>query len=175
VEVEYRSIILTGRFDAGRSVKLLSRTRDGRPGYHLITPLLIDDTGAVVLVDRGWVPVEGDAALSPAPAGVVGVEGYVRRFETPGRFTPDNDPAANAWFYLDRGEMASAMGFETVASFYVQQAPGAGPPGSYPQGSAPNIALRNPHLQYALTWYALAVVLLVIYVVFHVRRRVGED
>lgn len=172
--LEYRPLVLTGRFDGARALKLLSRTRDGRPGFHVITPLT-DDTGAVFLVDRGWAPVAGDGALSPAPTGTVSIAGYVRRFETPGRFTPDNAPATNAWFYLDREQMASALGLARVAPFYVQQAPGAGPPGSYPQGSAPNIALRNPHLQYALTWYALAGVLLVIYVIFHVRRRVGED
>jgi surfeit locus 1 family protein len=69
--------------------------------------------------------------------------------------------------------MAAATGFEAVAPFYVQRAPGAAPSGDYPAGGVPNIALRNPHLLYAITWYALAIVLLVIYVVFHVRRRGG--
>jgi surfeit locus 1 family protein len=173
--LEYRPIRLAGRFDGGRTLKLLSRTRDGRAGFHLVTPLVTDAAGAAVLVDRGWVPFGGDADVTPPPAGLVEVEGYVRKFETPGRFTPHNDPANNAWYYLDRDQMASAIELATVAPFYVQQAPGAGPAGRYPAGGAPNIALRNPHLQYAITWYALALVLLVIYVVFHVRRRAGED
>lgn len=172
--LEYRPIRLTGRFDGSRALKLLSRTRDGRAGFHVIAPLTADG-GVTVLVDRGWVPVDGAADISPAPTGTVSVAGYVRRFETPGRFTPDNDPATDTWFYFDRGQMAVATGFETVAPFYVQQAPGAVPPGAYPAGGVPEIALRNPHLQYALTWYALAIVLLVIYVVFHVRRRADED
>lgn len=170
--LEYRPIRLTGRFEGSHSLKLLSRTRDGRAGFHVVTPLAADD-GVTVLVDRGWVPVDG--GITPAPAGFVSFDGYVRRFETPGRFTPDNDAEANAWFYLDRGQMASALDLKTVAPFYVQRAPGADPPGVYPAGGAPNVALRNPHLQYALTWYALAIVLLVIYVVFHVRRRDDED
>ncbi len=171
---EYRPIRLAGRFDATRSLNLLSRTRGSQPGFHVITPLLTGD-GGVVLVDRGWVPVDGGADMTPAPAGPVAVDGFVRRFETRGRFTPDNDPAAGTWFYLDGGQIAQALGVAAVAPFYVQRAPGAAPPGAYPAGSVPDVALRNPHLQYALTWYALALVLLVIYVVFHVRRRAGDD
>ncbi len=99
----------------------------------------------------------------------------MRLFAPPGSFTPDNDPAAGTWFYLDRAQIAAALDATTLAPFYVQLAPTVTPPGTYPQGGVPVVALRNPHLQYALTWYALAVVLLVIYVVFHMRRRAGED
>jgi len=106
---------------------------------------------------------------------LVSVTGYVRRFAAPGWFTPDNEPASGAWFYLDRGQLAAALGSTNIAPFYVQQAPGADRPGTYPQGAVPEVALRNPHLQYALTWYALAVALLVIYVVFHARRGAGEE
>ena len=69
----------------------------------------------------------------------------------------------------------SAMELASVSPFYVQRGPGVAAAGRYPAGGVPNVALRNPHLQYAMTWYALAVVLLVIYVVFHIRRRAGED
>lgn len=170
--LEYRPIRLQGRFAGARWLKLLSRTRDGRAGFHVIAPLAADG-GVTVLVDRGWVPVDG--AITSAPTGPVGIEGYLRKFETPGRFTPDNEAGTNAWFYLDRDQMASALELKTVAPFYVQQAPGAVAAGLYPAGAVPNMALRNPHLQYALTWYSLAVVLLVIYVVFHIRRRGDED
>lgn len=172
---EYRPIQMTGLYRPRDSLRLLSRTRDGRAGFHVITPLQTDTTNAVVLIDRGWVPIDGDDDIAPTPEGLVIIEGHVRRFETPGRFTPDNDPASGTWFYLDRDQLASALNLEAVAPFYVQLAPGAAPSGVYPEGDVPDIALRNPHLQYALTWYALALVLLVIYVIFHLRRRVGED
>lgn len=172
---EYRKVQITGYYRVSDSVKLLSRTRDRRPGFHVIAALETDSANVVVLVDRGWVPIDGDGDMAPPPAGLVSVDGYVRRFETPGRFTPDNDPAAGAWYFLDRNQLASALKIEEIAPFYVQLAPAAVSSGRYPEGGAPNIALRNPHLQYAITWYALAGVLLVIYVIFHIRRRVGED
>ncbi len=172
--IEYRPIRLTGRFDDHRTLKLLSRTRDGRAGFHVVTPL-VTDSGTTILIDRGWVPVGGDNDITPPPAGPVIVDGYLRRFAAPGRFTPDNQPAAGAWYYLDRDQIAASTGMTALALFYVQRAPGAGPAGPYPAGAVPTVALRNPHLQYAITWYALAVVLSVIYVVFHIRRRAGED
>ena len=175
VTAEYRTIQITGRYRRNASVKLLSRTRDGRAGFHVITPLQTDAANAVVLVDRGWVPIDREGDIAPVPEGRVVVEGFVRRFETPGRFTPDNDPALGAWFYLDRDQLAAALKLAGIAPFYLQRGPDAAAPGLYPAGGVPNTALRNPHLQYAVTWYALALVLLVIYVIFHTRRRVGED
>ena len=172
---EYRPIQMTGRYRPSDSLRLLSRTRDARAGFHVITPFQTDTTNAVVLVDRGWVPIDGDGNITPAPEGLVNVEGFVRRYETPGRFTPDNDATAGTWFYLDQSQLASALKIAVVAPFYVQLAPGASPPETYPSGGIPNTALRNPHLAYAVTWYALALVLLGIYVIFHARRTVGDD
>ena len=110
---EYRPIRLRGRYGTEDSLKLLSRTRNGRPGFHIIAPLMTE-AGGNVLVDRGWVPTGGNAEIVQLPSDVVSVEGYVRRFETPGRFTPDNEPAAGAWFYLDRDQMASALGLASL-------------------------------------------------------------
>ena len=174
---EYRLISFAGRYRPGDTVKLLSRIRNGRAGFHIITPVEIetDAERVVILVDRGWVPNDRERYITPAPAGLVNIEGFVRRFETPGRFTPDNDSAAGAWFYLDREQLVSALKLEAVAPFYVQAVPIPPPAIGYPAGGVPDTTLRNPHLAYALTWYALALVLLVIYVIFHVRPRVGED
>jgi surfeit locus 1 family protein len=171
----YRSVRLQGRYRTGDEIKLLSRTRDGRPGFHVITPLVTEYAVGVVLVDRGWIPINREEDITPAPTGLVEVEGFVRMFETPNRFIPDNDPASGDWFYLDGDQIASALNLDAVAPSYIQLAPDAAAPGVYPKGDIPNVALRNPHLQYAITWYALALVLLVIYVIFHARRRVGED
>jgi surfeit locus 1 family protein len=53
----------------------------------------------------------------------------------------------------------------------VETIPGGGPSGRYPQARATEITLRNDHLEYALTWYGLAGVLVVIYGLYHLRRR----
>jgi len=170
---EFRRVRLAGHYLADAEIKLLNRTHDGRAGVHLVTPFEAADGTATVLVDRGWVPLDGPPP-APPPTGAVVVDGYLRQFAPPGRFTPPNDPAAGTWFFLDPDAIAAASGLPAVAPFYLQLGPGAVAPGAYPIGALPETAVRSPHLQYALTWYALAVVLAVIYVLYHLRRGRAE-
>jgi surfeit locus 1 family protein len=142
-----------------------------------VTPLQRGD-GTVLLVDRGFVPTDRKAPETrPAGelAGPVRVTGLVRIAAEgkPSWFTPDNDPARNSWFYVDIAAMAKAAGIAgPVLPFYV--AADASPnPGGLPQGGRSVTDLPNNHLQYAITWYALALALIAIYIRF-ARRLVGE-
>ena len=67
--------------------------------------------------------------------------------------------------------MLAAANLSGPVGFYVQAGPNATPPGVYPVGSVPDVKLRNSHLEYAVTWYALAAVLVVIFVIFHWKRK----
>ena len=55
----YRRATATGRYDTEREVILYGRPLAGRPGNHVLTPLLLAD-GRAIVVDRGWVPFEMD-------------------------------------------------------------------------------------------------------------------
>lgn len=90
----------------------------------------------------------------------------------PSIFTPENDPARNSWFYVDLAAMAKAAAIVHVLPFYLD-ADASPNPGGWPQGGQTETDLPNNHLQYALTWFALAAALIVIYVRF-ARRRLGE-
>lgn len=169
--LEYRPIRLAGTFRHERAVHLVSRILNGRVGEHVITPLALAQ-GGVVLVDRGWVPPRAgadDARDYDRPEGRIVVEGHIRLFGERSRFTPDNAPQTDTWYWLDPAALAQRLDEEPVRAFYVQAAPaGADTP---PIGSLPAIALRNPHLQYALTWFGVAGALVGVYVAFHTRRR----
>ncbi|MFQ5971948.1 MAG: SURF1 family cytochrome oxidase biogenesis protein, partial [Alphaproteobacteria bacterium] len=93
-----------------------------------------------------------------------------RRFTAKGRFVPENDPASNAWFHIDRDRMMRAAGLDRVAPLYLAAAPGedASP---LPIGTSPGTDIRNSHLGYAITWFGLAAALAGVYVAFHMRRR----
>jgi surfeit locus 1 family protein len=169
---EYRPIRVAGRFQHDRTLRLVSRTLTGHVGEHVVTPLELVQ-GGILLVDRGWVPPRSAAAPQQAykrPDGSVVVEGYIRRFEPPGTFTPDNAPATDNWYWLDPAGVGASLGEDIVADFYVQAAPGD--PDALPYGSIPEVALNNPHLGYALTWFGLAATLVGVWVAFHVKRRV---
>jgi surfeit locus 1 family protein len=174
--LEYHHVGVTGRFLNDREIYLGATSEDGRPGYQVITPLLLPD-GRVLLVERGFVPQERKAPEKRAQgelAGDVTVAGLLRLPPAgrPAWFVPDNDAARNYWFYVDIPAMAAAARVENVLPFYVD-ADATPNPGGLPEGGQTRLDLPNNHLQYAITWYALAAGLIAVYVVF-IRRRLAE-
>ena len=169
---EFRRIRIKGRFLHDREMLLVSKTQRGRPGYHVVTPLTLVD-GATVLVNRGWVPLDLKAPRTRPQgqlAGVVALEGVLRGSGRPSPWTPDNDPAKGVWHYLDIAAMVQEAALGDVKPFVVEAGP-APIPGGYPVGGQTRTALTNNHLQYAITWYALAVALAAVYIAFHLKRR----
>ncbi|MFO0995652.1 MAG: SURF1 family protein [Alphaproteobacteria bacterium] len=170
-ELAFRHVRLTGTFLHDKEMYLTGRTHKGVVGLHVVTPLRLED-GRIVLVDRGWVPPDRaeprlrSEGLSDEP---VEVEGMIRTKAHRGPLTPDNRPDQNLWFHINVSEMAKYAGV-ALLPFYVE-AGSAVNPGGYPVGSDRPIEVRNDHLQYAATWYALAVALVVIYVVYRRRQR----
>ena len=83
---------------------------------------------------------------------------------------PINKPSDNQWVWLDLPRMAEAAGLERpITDFYLSALPDQHP-GPWPEGGRTRIALKNDHLEYALTWFSLAVVLLVVFLVWRRRR-----
>lgn len=167
---EFRHVRADGAFLRSKDMRLVARTYKGEVGVEIVTPLRLTG-GGVVLVNRGWAPKNwSDRKDGDAVAETVSVEGLLRRGGRPNRFTPDNDPARGAWYFVDVPAMAKASGLNGVRPYVLEAA--AGPAGAgYPIGGRTRTALPNNHLQYALTWFALAVVLVAIYIAFHLKRR----
>lgn len=174
VALEFRPVRVTGRFLHDRELYLASRSYKRQVGLHVVTPMVLDD-GRGLLVDRGWVPMDRrdpETRTAGQLGGTVTLEGLLRSggWKGSAMFRPDNDPDENVWLWPDLPAMAAAARLEApVTALYLEASP-AENPGGLPRGGQTPINLRNDHLQYAITWYALAVVLLVIYVIFHTRR-----
>jgi surfeit locus 1 family protein len=167
----YYRVRVEGRFHHDKERYLFAQSlADGTPGWHVVTPLETAG-GDTVLVDRGFVP---DALKDPSSRasgqveGVVTVTGIARSPEIQGSFVPDNEPEANRWFWRDLGAMARSMfaeGTVEVAPFFVDVEK-SDVPGGWPEGGQTRLELPNNHLQYAITWFLLALCLLVIYAVY---------
>ncbi len=168
--VAYRRVTATGSYDDVQTQRLTIRFHNGTPGAHLVTPLVLTE-GRAVLVDRGWIP-DGDVTPPPPADEAQTVVGIVRVPEPANWITPENDPARGAWHWLDLDALARATGYD-VAPIVIADA--ASPsPGAYPIPKPPSPNLPNNHLQYVLTWYGLAVALLVVALVYERgRRRAG--
>jgi surfeit locus 1 family protein len=172
--LEYRHVAATGTFLNDRELFLGATDEDGHAGYHVITPLKLAD-GDVLLVDRGFIPENRKAPASRAQGertGTVTVTGLIRLAPTakPAWFLPANSVERNYWIWVDIPAMAKAARLEHVLPFYID-ADATPNPGGLPIGGQTRLELPNNHLQYAITWYALAVALVVIYILFIRRRR----
>ncbi|TPG21105.1 SURF1 family protein [Sphingomonas koreensis] len=158
---EYRHIAVTGRFENDRET-LVEASTDLGPGFWVVTPF---DTsrGFAVLVNRGFVPPERRDARSRAdgqPAGVMTLTGLLRLTEPKGRLLRTNDPAAGRWYSRDVAAIAKARGLAHAAPYFIDADRTAGPADA-PVGGLTVVDFPNNHLQYALTWFALAILTLV--------------
>ncbi len=87
-------------------------------------------------------------------------------------FTPDNDPATNFWLSVDYPAMRAVVGRDLQS--VVIDADATPNPGGFPIGGQTRLDIPNDHLQYAITWYLLALTLVVVYVAWN-RKRMREQ
>jgi surfeit locus 1 family protein len=172
---EYRRVQVAGTF-RHESERHFFATFKGATGYEIMTPLLLDD-GSYVFVDRGFVPYERKDPATRAEGQVDGrveIEGLVRTpvVEKPSRLVPDNDVSKNIFYWKDLRTMAETAGLPEGAKVLglVVDAGDAPNPGGLPVGGVTNIDLPNNHLQYAITWYGLALALIGVVAAMLLRR-----
>ena len=146
----YRRVRVTGRFDHDRATLVWAATGRGE-GSWLMTPL--HSGGWTVLINRGFVPATG--AIANRPQGTVTVTGLLRMTEPGSAFLRRNDPAAGRWYSRDVAAIARARKLYPIAPYFIDAEAAPGSTG-YPLAGLTVVAFRNPHLGYALTWFALA-------------------
>ena len=169
---EYRRVRVEGAFLPARPALVQAVTELGG-GFWVIAPLRMAD-GAIVLVNRGFVPSDRRAEIlaAAAPPGPVAITGLVRLSEPGGGFLRTNDPAADRWFSRDVAAIAAARGLTDVAPVFIDADRTAGAPGE-PVGGLTVLHFTNNHLLYALTWFAMA--LLLAGTVIHLNMRHRRD
>lgn len=162
-EWAFRPVRLSGAYLQGIDFEFPARTLDGKVGTDVLTPFVRPD-GEVVLIHRGWVP-DGQRAEA-APTGDLTIEAVVREPWLKTLFRPDNDPVANQWFWMDFSAMQTGLTDGNLLPYYVALVPPAEAGGSPPIARPVYLDLPNNHLEYALTWFALAAILAVITIVY---------
>ena len=162
--LDHRPVTVTGLLRHDRAFAKGSQQKGGVPGTRYVVPLERD--GAVpVLVDLGWVPEPFDTLLGaersvlqePLVATL-----YLDHPPDKPPFVPANEPEARRWFWYDTRALRDWTGLHDLAPATLVRRP-RGSERSPPVADPPAMTLSNDHLGYALTWYGLAVGLLVIY------------
>lgn len=160
-DVDYTPVTLAGTFDHAREMYYYT-THDGQAGWNVYTPLVLE-SGNVAIVNRGFVPAELRDPAKRAEGQVTGkvsITGLARNplTEKPNRMMPDNDIADRQFFWKSMAEMALASGLEpdALVPFFID-ADATENPGGWPRGGTTIVSFPNNHLQYAITWFGLAI------------------
>jgi surfeit locus 1 family protein len=168
---EYGRVRVAGTFLHDREFHLAARSLRNKVGMQIVTPLRLDD-GRIVLFDRGWVPSEQKEGASRAAgqlAGRVELTGVVRRSQIQRQFAPDNVPDKNVWFHVDVPLMRKLAGGapDPRLDVFFLEADATPNPGGVPIGGQTRLDIPNDHLQYAITWFAIALALAGVYLAYH--------
>ena len=171
--VEFRKVTVRGEFVPGWTIYLDNRPHDGKPGFHVLTPLKIAGSSRHILVARGWIARDvADRSRIPeiaTPAGIVEVTGGVRRHAGRllqlGQAAPLKSGAIVQ--NLDVAEMAQASGLE-MEPFIVEQNSDSND-GLVRAWPLPSQGIDR-HLGYAFQWFALAATAFLFFVVTGFKR-----
>lgn len=177
-KMEWRPVRALGVYDFENQLVLRNQIYLGQLGYHLITPLLLSD-GQAVLVDRGWIPADGNSL--PADwrkfdePGEVTVTGQIRLSQTKPAFggvqdaLPENGKQLEVWNNLDVAKMSEQSPYPILPIFIQPNVEpnDAKPPIPY----QPEVDLtEGPHFGYAIQWFTFAAILFVGYP-FYLRKQ----
>jgi surfeit locus 1 family protein len=138
-------------------------------GYFVFSPAHLPG-GQQVVINRGFVP----SRAYPAEPGMHDIIGAVRWPQASSWFVSDHDDKGEVWMVRDPVAMAQRKTWGTVAPFYIEQEAPV-PAGGLPHPAPLKVQLPNHHLQYALTWYGLAAVLVVMSAIWAARRKRQEN
>ncbi|MFM7798115.1 MAG: SURF1 family protein [Planctomycetota bacterium] len=174
----YAVVSVTGEWDAARQFLLDNRTRDGRAGYEVLTPLRLAD-GRWLLVNRGWLPFEGrrDRLPEVAPGllpGAVTLRGRLDELPTAGLASGRAAPAlSGAWpratSFPQTAQLAAALGGARLEPRVLLL--DASAPAGYRRDWRPFVKGPEQNISYAVQWWSFGVLLLVLFVKMNLRTR----
>ena len=165
--LEFRRVEVTGGFRPNEEVLQRGQQHQGQQGFHLLTPLELTE-GGVVLVRRGWVPLqlsEPPVADALPETGTVTVTGILERsVEQPGFGPTDPDEGLLARvFNTDTRRLDQQIDGDLFPMVLRMETTDPVAPGELPAPIAPPVLDEANHLSYAVQWHLFAVIALVTY------------
>lgn len=172
---DWRTATVTGRYDATKQVVLRYRNVRDKPGFEIVTPLVLAN-GSAVLIDRGFLARQGGelapGTIPSVPTGEVTITGRLRRSERGGH-TSGGVPVDGTARLINGPEFATALGLNLYDGYLTvdQQSPAADP--AFAGFPGPEID-DGPHFFYALQWFFFAL-LAIGGLIYFSRRDVNGD
>lgn len=172
----YRRVEVSGHFDDQHQILLDNQINNGQVGYHVYLPLLPTNSGPAVLVNYGWVAM--DAARRPLldqaiPQESVTIRGRLAQPANPGLLLANPIAAEVQWplavQHVDYAELAKVLGYPLLPAVVLLDPQSVF---GYRRAWQPDFGGFGPerHHGYAVQWFTLAAVLLVLYIAANTRR-----
>ena len=155
----YLKIKTSGSIDFEKQIYLYNLNESGTPGFEVINPLIIDSKN--YLINRGWIPFEKKDSKEIYEFDEVNIVGTLKSQGRKNIFKPDNDIEENYWFSLDRDDILEFTG-KKFSNYIIYL------DGNYQSPKPKKITanISNNHKKYAITWFSLAISILLLYLYF---------
>ncbi|MGH8528546.1 MAG: SURF1 family protein [Nevskiales bacterium] len=173
-ELYGRAVRLRGRLLANRQLLHDSQVHAGQAGYHVWTPLAVEDLPQLVLINRGWLAASPDRAVLPAvaaSAASVELRGQWRGLPEPGLRSGSNDCERSSWPKLvqyPRLAELECLLERRVAVGIILLDPDQ--PDGYLRDWNSGAIPPERHIGYAFQWCALAGALLIVFMIVNLRK-----
>ena len=155
----FLKIKTSGSIDFDKQIYLYNLNESGTPGFEVINPITIGDEN--FLINRGWIPFEKKGTQE---INVFDQKNIIGTLKLQGRkniFKPDNDLDENYWFSLNREDILKFTGKKF--SKYIIYLDGNY---QFPRPKKITANISNNHKKYAMTWFSLAISILLLYLYF---------
>tara|TARA_Y100000992_G_scaffold299242_1_gene265721 strand:+ start:679 stop:1332 length:654 start_codon:yes stop_codon:yes gene_type:complete len=157
----YQRIKVSGKLSIEKQIFLYSLNENGVPGFDIITPLTTR-ANEIILINRGWVKKNLRNNEKINDLNIVDFNGILKKITKSNPFKPKNDLIKNIWYTMDINDLQSHMGYKLDKYIlFIQD--------DYNKLITPKKVeadLPNNHLKYALTWYSIALSILLYFLYF---------
>jgi len=157
----YQKVKFSGIFDFKKQIYLYSLNNKGKPGYDIITPLKIN-SNEILLINRGWIQKDQKNNKNINKTISNSFEGILKKITKPNPFKPDNDIKNNIWYSLNLEDLENFTGYK-LSNFvlFLQNNQNI-----LVENKIVSPDLPNNHLKYAITWYSVALSILLYFLYF---------
>ena len=157
----YQKVKFSGIFDFKKQIYLYSLNNKGKPGYDIITPLKIN-SNEILLINRGWIQKDQKNNKNINKIISNSFEGILKKITKPNPFKPDNDIKNNIWYSLNLEDLENFTGYK-LSNFvlFLQNNQNI-----LVENKIVSPDLPNNHLKYAITWYSVALSILLYFLYF---------
>ncbi len=155
----YLRIKTSGEIDFDKQIYLYNLNENGKPGFEVINPIKIGDEN--YLMNRGWIPFEKKELTEINFVDQNQIVGTLMLQTKPSTFKPENEIEKNYWFTLNREDVLKFTG-RNFSEYVIYLN------GDYkiPKPRVITAKISNNHKKYAITWFSMAISILLIYLYF---------